>query len=95
MFFANFIYLDLLSGSTPILIIKIRNVIPPIVIPTFLKTLIISCNASIFYRLLLGSNALKFRIVFPAEFMILPFGLIIYFPSIVGVFTDTTAIAIA
>ena len=60
---------------------KIIKVAPPIAIPIFLNTPIISCNVSIYYLLPLGNNALKFLAVLPAEFIILPLGLTKYFDN--------------
>ena len=74
---------------------KIIKVAPPIAIPIFLNTPIISCNVSIYYLLPLGNNALKFLAVLPAEFIILPLGLTKYFDNNIGVFTAVIAIAIA
>ena len=92
----NFIYLLFSSGSILIFINNIINVTPAIPIPIFLNIPINSCKVSIFYLLLLqfGINALIDLAVFPILFIRLPFGLIINFPSIIGVFTDTIAIAI-
>ena len=71
------------------------KVTPPIAIPIFLNTPIISCKVSIYYLLLRGNNALKFLAIFPAEFITLPFGLTKYFDNSNGVFTAVIAIAIA
>ena len=94
--FINLTYLPFSSDSVLIFISRIINVTPAMAIPIFLNIVIISFKFSILHYLLpnRGNIALIDLAVLPTLFIRLPLGLIINLPSIIGVLTDTIAIAI-